>query len=136
MGDVLSSIPHVVLFLNPAITGLAYHAFIHDRALPENPDSSSTLSLVGLAGQSLMHLILAVKWITVVPIPWENVMSGSVPLPGLWFFYNFFGWGIVENIVFAVINGCLFRIARKQRKNRVVCDDREKGRDEPLLGPV
>lgn len=104
--------------------------------LPDSVDSSAILSLVGLAGQSMMHLILALQWITTAPIPWERVISGSVPLPGLWYFYDVYGWMIVENIIFAGINGNLFRIARKQSKNKAVCDDREKGRDEPLLGPV
>ena len=135
-GDILTSLPHIVLFLNPAITGLAYHAFLHERILPANADSSSILSLVGLAGQSVMHLILALKWITEAPIPWARVLSGSVPLPGLWFFYNFFGWGFVDNLMLALITANLFRIARKERNNTPTIDDREKGRGEPLLGPA
>ncbi|OOQ85686.1 hypothetical protein PEBR_25752 [Penicillium brasilianum] len=133
-GEILTSIPHIVLFLNPAITGLAYHAFIHERILPTTQYSSSILSLVGLAGQSVIHLILALKWITEAPIPWARVMSGSVPLPSLWFFYNFFGWGFVENLVLALIHGTLFRMARKERNESPTINDQEKGGGEPLLG--
>lgn len=135
-GEDVSSFPHLLLFLNPAITGLAYCAFRQGRVLPVNPDSSSSLSLAGLAGQSMMHFILAFKWITEATIPWENVFSGSLPLPGMWFFYNFFVWGFVDNMVLAVVNWRLYRTAQKERKMNAICDDREKGRDEPLLGPV
>ncbi|OKP09679.1 hypothetical protein PENSUB_4950 [Penicillium subrubescens] len=114
IGSIVPSISHVLLFLNPAVTGLAYHAFIYERVLPDSVDSSSIFSLVGLAGQYMMYLILALKWITTAPIPWEKAISGSVPLPGLWFFYNLFGWIIVENTVFAGINGNLFRVARNK----------------------
>lgn len=131
IGSTVPSIPHVILCMNPAVTGLAYHAFVHERVLPDRVDSSSILSLMRLAGQSMMHLILALHWITTAPIPWGKVISGSVPLPGLWFLYNVFGWMNVDNIVFAVINGNLFRIARKQRKNQGY--DREKGRDDHCL---
>lgn len=131
--EILTSLPHILLFLNPAITGLAYHALIHDRVLPTNADTSSVLCIVRLAGQSVMHLVLALKWITEAPIPWAKVMSGSVPLPGLWFFYNFFGWSFVDNIVFAMIYANLFRIARKERKKKTFFDDQEKGRRELCL---
>jgi hypothetical protein len=73
----------------------------------------SALSLAGIASQDIVHGILTVFWALMVR-PWSARMSTLV-WPALIMSYSFFLWHLVDNVVFAALQGRLLWVAIRGR---------------------
>jgi hypothetical protein len=102
-----------LMHVNPAVICVTAYVF-SDLVYESRPDSTSLLSIVGLASQILIHIILPISWLGLLRIPYKTFLSFS--LMGLVACYQLFIWALVDNAIFAVLQGWLLRMALKERK--------------------
>lgn len=118
MAEILTAdFPHLLLYINPAVIYVGLSAF-SKRTLPTRPDSTSPLSLAGLASQATVHGIMTVSWALMVR-PRLNHLTQV--WPALIISYNFFWWPLVDNAIFVVLQGRLLWIAL--RGNKVISSE-------------
>lgn len=106
-----AGLPQLLLYINPSVIYLGLYTFSkHYKARPE---SMSALSLAGIASQAIVHGILTVFWALMVR-SWSARMSTLVG-PALIMSYSFLLWHLVDNVVFAALQGRLLWVAIRGR---------------------
>ncbi|KAJ3520496.1 hypothetical protein NM208_g13683 [Fusarium decemcellulare] len=109
------------LLINPIVTALAIAAYFPQaRELRSRPDVGA-LSVLGLAVQASVFLIVSIIWPLRMELP--RGVSFSV-------WYQFAGWATVDNLIFAFVQAVLWWIAR--RFGRAVSE--EPSEAAPLMG--
>ncbi|KAJ5674965.1 uncharacterized protein N7477_004899 [Penicillium maclennaniae] len=116
--------PHLLPYLNPAVS-VGLYTF-STPIVPRRPDSTSLLSIAGLASQAMVHVILAVSWALMVRPRLDQILT--FVWPALIMSYNFFWWPMVDNTVFAVLQGRLLWKACREKKV-VASEDRHEWLD-------
>jgi len=117
--------PHLLLYINPALIYVGFYA-LSKRILPMTPDSTSPLSIAGLASQATVHGILTMSWALMVR-PRLNHLT--LVWPALIMSYNFFWWPLVDNAIFAVLQGKLLWIALRGDKV-ISSEDQHEGQND------
>lgn len=115
--------------LNPAVICVTTYVF-SDSVNRSRPDSTSLLSVVGIASQISIHILLPISWLWLIRIPYKMFLS--FPLMGLVASYQLFGWALVDNALFAALQGWLLWMALKERK-ALATHRREKPGRHPIL---
>jgi hypothetical protein len=123
---VLFGVPHI-LFINPVATVLIVVSFII-QVRQTLDGSSSSLSVRGLAVQSLVFALLGVSWLLRVLWPPANMPTFyNSPIMNN---YLLVGWAAVDHILFALGQAVLcFIICRRN----ITAAQRPVGETEPLL---
>ena len=129
-GDVLHnrSIPVAILMmfhawiLTPLSTVLAIHAYFPQARELRSRSDLGAVSEVGLILQAVIFFISGVSW----NFRW-GLFQGLIG----WDWYMFAGWAAVDDVIFAVVQRYLWKVARGVGQEAVVADDRE---TEPLIG--
>ena len=90
-------------------------------------EKATALSAVGLAVQVVVFVVVALSWIT--RVRFLEYMDKFSDHPFRWTtWYELVGWAVVDNGVFALIQGVLLYLSWKRRHNGIEADE------EPLLG--
>ncbi len=106
----------LLFYTNPALVYLGWSAF--SKRGSTKPDSTSLLSLAGIASQVGVHGILTTSW-ALMASPWftKHLMTlTAIPWPALIQSWNFSLWPLVDNGIFAVLQGKLLWVAIRGRK--------------------
>jgi hypothetical protein len=108
--------------INPFITFLAVAAlFPQVRELQSSPDLGA-ISVTGLVMQAFTFAIVAVGWSLRLQLPLSEFRQRD--------WYPLVGWATVDNLVFAVVQGMLWWIARRRLGLSQIV---ESGEAAPLL---
>lgn len=108
--------PQLLFYTNPALVYLGWSAYASRG--PTKLDSTSPLSLAGIASQASVHSILTMSWALMV-WPWFTkylMRLTAIPWPALIKSWNLFLWPLVDNGIFAVRQGKLLWVAIRGRK--------------------
>jgi hypothetical protein len=129
--------PLLLFYTNPALIYLGLSAF--SKRGPTKLDSTSPLSLAGIASQAGVHGILTMSWALMV-WPWftKYLMRLTViPRLDLIKSWNLFLWPLVDNGIFAVLQGKLLWVAirgrnvtSKEGRHRLQAMDEDEDEDE------
>jgi hypothetical protein len=123
--------------VNPVVNTLGLVGlYIQAGVVKTKPADSGpgTLSMAGLAAQTVVFSILAVSWLGRLPFPWKELEVGTVDWAALKLWFGLVGFVPFDYAVFAVGQSMLLWLAVRNRRHRrevlEVCGDDE----EPLLG--
>jgi hypothetical protein len=125
MGGTWNEVLHLTLFMNPAVVYAIFHGVMPIGDEPVKPHSMSIWSLVGIATQTTFHIRIGLSWYHLAPRPPLRWFI-STPWSGIWYWYNFIGWGYVENAAFAFIQGRFLWVALKERRRILTGEPKEK----------
>ncbi|KAJ0425645.1 hypothetical protein BJY00DRAFT_274669 [Aspergillus carlsbadensis] len=125
------SIPHA-LIINPVTTLLCFLSLFPQATLVIKRQPSPTLSLLGLAIQSVAFVLVGLSWLCRL-----NFASPESTFLG---WYIVFGWPAVDNLLFATVQATLLCLAMHRRRGLGVAPEPESESDDqpdeaaPLLG--
>jgi len=103
--------------IDPAVICVMTYVCIHS-VNKTRPDSTSLLSIIGIISQILIHTILPIFWLGLIRVPfWVFLFP---PWNGFAVFYELYGWVLLDNAFFAVLQGRLLWMALRQRKAMAV----------------
>lgn len=93
--------------------------------------NTGALSAVGLAAQGAVFLFVTASWLVRLDFPWRKYMYGPISLYGIVSWYMDGGFVVVDNGVFALIQGGLFWQALWRGRDKAV--DATDAERQPLL---
>lgn len=121
----------LLLYINPAVIYMGLNTF--SKRVPTTPESPSSLSIAGLASQTTVHGILTVSWVLMVR---PRLVHLTQVWPALIMSWNFFWWPLVENAIFAVLQGRLLWIAlRGEMVGSIESQHKVQDEDEEAIHP-
>jgi hypothetical protein len=108
------------MLINPIVTALAIAAYFPQARELQSREDVGACSVLGLAVQAGVFLVVAMFWPLRIPLPWG---MGFIP------WYQLAGWATLDNLVFALVQAVLWCIAR--RSNRATSE--RAGETTPLI---
>ncbi|KAJ5096720.1 hypothetical protein N7456_007441 [Penicillium angulare] len=134
MSNLITTAIHLALFVTPAVTCASLYG-LSKRIRPMKPDTSSVLSVIGLASQAFVHVALFISMLMLLPITPQKIPT--LRWKSFFALYNLYGWALVDNAVYALIQGRLLWMAlRNRRMGSTHVQDRGDGDTEkPQLRP-
>lgn len=102
------------IFVNPIVTLLAVAALVVQARETLSRPSSAALSLVGLAVQAAVFILLSLSWTARLVLPWDwRDVRPALHVLITW--YQLIGFVPVDHAVFAVVQAVLCWLATRHR---------------------